>query len=424
MIEPLDTKAQKGDSVYLKRDGGKHKLREKFIVLEADQDTVKLAKLLNSLDRNINTKLSSKTINVKQTEVFQCNPKTNNNYVFENDAEDMIVNDLKIGEENPSPTWSVFSSSPMRLHHTDRHDWKPILNTAESSGSENSSDEATTMIAGNAEDDRVTIDDSDPDVRDLIDEGADDDHDHDVTGLQPHIEDQHDDSLDIQTHSDITITETAESIEEDKDEETVYVYDWNRPNPTELPEQGDHIEYLDNKNVPPVIKRAVVTKMYRTVQLKHPGWINIINEGAYKQSSIKINDFKWRILDEANDHKGDSTHSIDDKQEVTETHEVAFHEEVPLHNHLSMPFNDVQNLENILPLTSTPASTHAPAAHFPQRTSSVRPRGFLPMEFEDSPLGSPSKPPSRYKKALAEKAKKIQKAFSKYTADDDSSESN
>ena len=43
------------------------------------------------------------------------------------------------------------------------------------------------------------------------------------------------------------------------------------------------------------------------------------------------------------------------------------------------------------------------------------------MEFEDSPLGSNSKPPSRYKKALADKARKIQNVFTKYTANDDNS---
>ena len=165
--------------------------------------------------------------------------------------------------------------------------------------------------------------------------------------------------------------------------------------------------------------------MFTTVQQKNPGWVNIINEGAHKQSSIKINDYKWRILQDESDIREDSKQTDNDQEKDTEVHEAAFHEEVPLHDHLAMPFNEVLNMENILPLTSTPTSSNVPNAHFPQRTSSVRPRGLLPMEFEDSPLGSTSKTPSRYKKALADRAKEVKKLFTKKTVtDDESSDSN
>ena len=72
--KPLDAKAQKGDAVYLKDDGGKHTLREKFVVLEADNDTVKIAKLLHSMDRNVPTKFSSKTLKVNQIDIYKCYP--------------------------------------------------------------------------------------------------------------------------------------------------------------------------------------------------------------------------------------------------------------------------------------------------------------------------------------------------------------
>ena len=421
-ITPLDSKAQKGDAVYLKQDGGKHTLRDKFLVLEADQTTVKLSKLLHSLDKNLPTKLSSKTIHVKQTDIFKSKLETEATLKEESDpAEDPEMHEDVEKPENiakdPMPVWSVFSS-----------------------GNEESSHGGSSMDSTDdeMEDERLTIDDDlDLDVYGFVQEGS---HGEDGDSIDTHSETDNGQAghLDIQrvptelahqneSESDETIAETADSVEgEHNDEETEHLNDWNDLNPSELPKQGDNIEYLDDKNGPPVVRRAVVTLMYKTVQQRYPGWVNIMNEGASKQSSIKINDYRWRILNEENENKEDSINTDNNigPEEDTAAHEVAFHEEVPLYNPLPMPFHDVQNLESILPLTSTPSTSDAPIAHFPQRTSSVRPRGFLPMEIEDSPLGSTPKRPSRFKKALVDKAKKIHEAFSNNTAADDSSDSN
>ena len=415
-IEPLDAKACKGDAVYLKDDGGKHTLRDKYVVLDVDKDGVKLAKLLHAMNRDVPTKLSSKTIKMKQTEIYKCDPEETLEYLpvydevekkEENYMEPEIVND-------PTPSWSVFPSSSQK---TAKHQWNPISTDRESSGDDDSSEDSSHEVQSNTEDsqdDRITIDDSDPDARNFGEENArdDDDNSNDSHSETENLEANHlnirSDLTENSNHdeSSITITETADSVEsEHNDQETGNLYDWNISNPTELPNKGDKIEYLDDKNGPPaVIRRAMVTKMFRTVQQKNPGWVNIINEGAHKQSSIKINDYKWRILQDESDIREDSKQTDNDQEKDTEVREAAFHEEVPLHDHLAMPFNEVLNMENILPLTSTPTSSNVPNAHFPQRTSSVRPRGLLPMEFEDSPLGSTSKNPSRYWKALADRA--------------------
>ena len=140
-IEPLDAKACKGDAVYLKDDGGKHTLRDKYVVLDVDKDGVKLAKLLHAMNRDVPTKLSSKTIKVKQTEIYKCDPEKTLEYLpvynkvekkEENYIEPEIVND-------PKPSWSVFPSSSQK---TLKHQWNPISTDRESSGDDDSSDDS------------------------------------------------------------------------------------------------------------------------------------------------------------------------------------------------------------------------------------------------------------------------------------------
>ena len=105
---------------------------------------------------------------------------------------------------------------------------------------------------------------------------------------------------------------------------------------------------------------------------------------------------------------------------TTGRHVEGFAEETPLFVPLDIPMPEVQNLNHVLPLTSTPKQVNKAAAPSKARLSDIRPRGFLPMEFEDSNLGSSSRTPSRFKQALVNHAKQVKKALSKDT--DSSSE--
>ena len=84
-------------------------------------------------------------------------------------------------------------------------------------------------------------------------------------------------------------------------------------------------------------------------------------------------------------------------------------------NPLNMPFPEVQTLENILPLSSTPNSSLALP---PARLSLVRPRGLLPLEIEESPLHQPSR--SRIQSALSKRADQVRKLLSKSNSDSSS----
>ena len=79
---------------------------------------------------------------------------------------------------------------------------------------------------------------------------------------------------------------------------------------------------------------------------------------------------------------------------------------------LNMPFPEVQSLENILPLSSTPNSSLALP---PARLSSVRPRGLLPLEIEESPLHQQSS--SRIQSAISKRADQVRKLLSKSNSD-------
>ena len=69
---PNITGAVKGDSVYLKEDGGKHNLRELYVVISSDdQSNFTLVKLLHAHDNTATTKLGSKKVVVIPTDALQ-----------------------------------------------------------------------------------------------------------------------------------------------------------------------------------------------------------------------------------------------------------------------------------------------------------------------------------------------------------------
>ena len=85
-------------------------------------------------------------------------------------------------------------------------------------------------------------------------------------------------------------------------------------------------------------------------------------------------------------------------------------------NPLNIPFPEVQTFDDILPLSSTPLSSiHRQSA----RLSSVRPRGLLPLEIEESPV--PHLSGSRIQAALSRRSDQVRKLLSKSKSDSSSS---
>ena len=127
--EPLDAKAAKGDFVHLKDDGDKHNLRGTYIVLDSNEDLLTLVKMLHSLDKNESTKLSSKEIYVKQTDVYKSSLRssTKSDKLVPNDSEVGVPTDDKVeAESKPArPIWKVFSQDDPSSNDDSDHDSTP-----------------------------------------------------------------------------------------------------------------------------------------------------------------------------------------------------------------------------------------------------------------------------------------------------------
>ena len=183
-------------------------------------------------------------------------------------------------------------------------------------------------------------------------------------------------------------------------------------NPSKMPVPGDKIKFLDDNVVPPEIVFAVIKPMFKTMQAKHPGWFNILKEGSTKQTSVNLTGVRWKYVNnEAEVAIRENDNNEDEEQEHLENdHETAFTEEAQA-SHLHMPMPEVRNLDLVLPLTSTPLEDYRnqPSGRSKSRLSDIRPRGLLPMEFEDSPLGRPGQ--SRIRDAITRRARSVQKAI-------------
>ena len=98
---------------------------------------------------------------------------------------------------------------------------------------------------------------------------------------------------------------------------------------------------------------------------------------------------------------------IQESECVDEVHNEGFEvQNAPRSHHLNMPSDRVMNLENVLPLTSTPI----PDPRTKPRVAAVRPRGMLPMEIEE-PSPSHSSTPSRIRQAIKKRANQIKELF-------------
>ena len=138
-------------------------------------------------------------------------------------------------------------------------------------------------------------------------------------------------------------------------------------------------------------------------------------------SSADLLNTRWRFinkqsfgdpLQEASDAEASGAHS--------EPFNEAFEEETPLNEQPSIPFNVVRNLELVLPLISTPtpdSASSAVAGHSRPCLSALRPRGMLPMEM-DTPQSSGS--PSRFQKAMRNRAQQVHKVLSRTKKSSDS----
>ena len=165
------------------------------------------------------------------------------------------------------------------------------------------------------------------------------------------------------------------------------------------------------------------------MQAKYPGWFNILKKGNKKETSVKLTTVRWKYAHNAEENHGEDVERLSDivENESNEVspgeHNEAFELEPQPPPHLEMPMPEVRNLDLVLPLTSTPGGEEYQRSGRSKTRllSDIRPRGLLPMEFEDSPLARPRPGPSRIKDALTRRALNVHKAIFKSgdSSDDD-----
>ena len=415
MKESLDAKAVKGDCVYLKSEGDKHNLRNKYLVLDSDEHEASIAKLLHSLDENSQTKLSSKVRRVKQTDIYQA---TKNRHA--------TVKHKNVHTENKEGDDRKRQQDEKTQGPTPLLTWSPFLEASESSDDdENIVSVHHNIDYPNEPDGNCEIEPEEIQNLSQFDANNADNYENILTTVvmeepryQPNYSAQPQFSLSQEAdasdstyhdHSSVTVsdkvnTEESLEIQEETPPTLDDLFDPAKPNPQTLPLAGDKISFIDYDAQPPTVVHATIATMYKTVQRKHPGWFNIIRvDGHETPGSIRLDDRRWRFYED----QGDNNRILDETVGHDQGHNRAFNAESPENEQLPIPFPEVLNLEHVLPLTSTPASSNTRIYH---RLSAVRPRGLLPMEIEDSPLSSPSK--SRFKKAMHDGAKHLKKVLS------------
>ena len=404
-LEPKSAHAEQGDFVFMKKDGGKHQLRDLYIVTECKDDKVTLIKMLHSVNRNEKTKLSSKKIEAFQTDIYKSNiynsekfQSTNKNDIFSDCEETDQVIQTKLSK-NVEPKSKV----SRKLETPKKSVWSPFAPDATTSSSE--SDTSSDAINDDQED-SFSDDASDQDFSDTDTNDSTNAIEDDMVNL-----DNLQDLQESASMPDEVSNENEEVSNEDETEVRDELFNFDAPNPPLFPKLGDRITFVDKDASHPKLVNATVTKIYKTVQKKWPGWFNVRREDFMLESSVDLLATRWRYVPQSEDETEDL---LDTRPAPVDVHNNAFEEAPPSNDQLYMPFGEVQNLEEILPLTSTPTpQVPTERIHSRPRISDVRPRGLLPMERENShDHPSPSSGMSRFRQAVTNRAAQVQKLLS------------
>ena len=406
--EPSGANARKGDRVHIKSEGSKHELRDVYIVLETIADNVSIVKLLHAHDPNKATRLGQKKI-INQKEIYLADPS----------SKKPSVNDDDHYSENEN-----YSQEHIEVKPAKKNTWTPFK--AVTTDSESDSDTECSTTSRNDETDSSSYIESEVDSpqteSNKSPEVTFDIHFNHLNDLfNNEVSDEElNDANESNGKNETCINETA--TEEVSQEDNEDLLDPNGDNPLLMPKPGEHIIYYDTNVFPPAIVHARVTPMYKTMQRKWPGWYNVLKEGSRKESSVNLAVIRWKFAFDSN--KNDTSEgAFDLTAEQGDTNSKSNIDDVTPHNKaisvvdnpLNMPFPEVQSLENILPLSSTPITSGVPP---PPRLSSVRPRGLLPLEIEESPLHQQSS--SRIQLAISRRAEQVRKLLSKSNSDSSS----
>ena len=270
--EPLLANVEKGDFVFLKEDGGKHKLRDLYLVLECQGDKVILTKMLHLLNRNAQTKLSSRKIEVHRNDIYNSNIYNDEKLVK---GDDMEPNDeetrlldykkCKFKTQDMDPNYEEFK------YHLPT--WSPFIVDSNITSSESSSSEALD-------------DDDDPTRRHSEEESNVENNDEvsDSTAHEVNNNSTEDENRSYNQRGHLNDEgnrlEIQNSYESSEDEHAA-LFNPENPNPPVFPKLGESILFFDHSSLPLKVTRATITRTFKTVQKRWPGWFNVDKRGFY-----------------------------------------------------------------------------------------------------------------------------------------------
>ena len=228
-------------------------LRGTYIVLDSNEDLLTLVKMLHSLDKNESTKLSSKEIYVKQTDVYKSSLRssTKSDKLVPNDSEVGVPTDDKVeAESKPArPIWKVFSQDDPSSNDDSDHDSTPNY----------ASDTSVLDIQTDSEDDA-----NDSDVNVIYNANASifDMQFNDLETLIAEIWEELDaDDFDVTGTIDQNSTPEVNNLIHEE------LFDAAAQNPLVMPMPGVKIAFLDNNVAPPSIVEATI--------ILYQGWLEL-----------------------------------------------------------------------------------------------------------------------------------------------------
>ena len=151
--ESKSAKAERGDFVHIKTDGSKHKSRELYLVSSADRNKASLVKVMHSLEKKTQTKLSSTPLEVPQTEIYVASKHNS-------------PSKLQYYTSQHSSDETTVSEHPKR--HSIKKQWCPVQDISSSDDSSESDRESSfdigNQISSHCSQDSLTPDTCDTDI--------------------------------------------------------------------------------------------------------------------------------------------------------------------------------------------------------------------------------------------------------------------
>ena len=82
---------------------------------------------------------------------------------------------------------------------------------------------------------------------------------------------------------------------ESSEDEHAALFNPENPNPPIFPRLGESILFVDHSSLPLKVTKATITRTFKTVKKKWPGWFNVDREDFTMESSVDLLSVRWKF---------------------------------------------------------------------------------------------------------------------------------